>query len=69
VLGIDQLRIDANYRNVGANSVNLIRIHRSLEEELARKLPLRLLFESNSIVEFCDNLPANRQEPSNEHPA
>ncbi len=59
VLGIEQIGIDDNFFDVGANSLNLITINNRLKEAFARDIPMTVLFEYTSIARLAEYIGAD----------
>ncbi|OTA65813.1 polyketide synthase [Hypoxylon sp. EC38] len=49
VLGHDRIDVNANFFEVGGDSVRLVRVHKELEKLLGRKIPQAKLFEHYTI--------------------
>ncbi len=63
VLGTEELGVDANFFDLGGNSLLLVRAHARLEEALGIELPLMALFNHPSVRSLAAHL-ASREAPA-----
>ena len=55
-LGVDQVSMTDRLLDLGANSVDMVRIHKALTDELHVKVSVLALFEQPTIQDLCDVL-------------
>ncbi|CAM2069822.1 Amino acid adenylation domain-containing protein [Sulfidibacter corallicola] len=66
ILELDEVDRDRNFFEMGANSIQMIRVHRRLSDLLARKIPLAKLYEHpnvNLLAAYLAEFDAARPEP------
>ena len=62
VLGIEQIGVDDNFFDIGANSLNLITINNRLKDAFARDIALTVLFEYTSVARLAEFLGADQTQ-------
>ncbi|MCG8312565.1 MAG: amino acid adenylation domain-containing protein, partial [Pseudomonadales bacterium] len=60
VLGVDKVSVDQNFFQLGGHSLLATKVVARLSNELNQEIPVRLLFEANTVEQFAERLFALR---------
>jgi acyl carrier protein len=62
VLQVEKIGLNSNFFDMGGHSLLLLRVHRSIEEELQRQIPIVEMFRYPTLQAFAQFLSGNQHD-------